>query len=404
MRYLMAAFCGFLAVSAALPQPANAEWTYGDSIIQDVKDVKDQVTGTGPIKQVADDFKDQLDEMVAKGQLLRENAADILAWLKEREGPYAQFIGSPKCGIGTPCDNLRTDLVNFFGDIGALRDKFPIIEKLGIGDGSRAIQIVEAAPAIVLFAVDRAMGRVPDWQSLPQELQALFDEVGDPEVFQLKSLIPASTSDIVAQAASVSAASTQSETPTQRFCRKRAERVENERDPVRMNRWKTVVFSLRQVLGVFQAGLNHTIGATIVGEGTETVAPNPVTISLQIVTVVWDVIERSVETFQANVEICRSRNREIEMQVAQCIPMVSVVMPGSRDDIYDLVRIRIDSAFEAGLFTDLSEFWMGTADNQRTAGEFRDAFESLCNAYQTIGTACNGSCQPNNGGGGRKNP
>jgi hypothetical protein len=410
---LVAAVCGALVAWVATIPAARADWTDNKitKIINDVGDIKDQVTGNGPIKRVADDFRAQLDEMVAKGLILKESVGDILTWLKSREGPYRQFVGSPRCGAGTPCDDFRTELINFFGDFGALRNDFPIVDKVGLGDGSHAITVIQNVPPIVLFGLFQTLGRIPDWQSLPTALQRVFDEIGDPEVFALDDAFassaaatPASFSSASVGTNSVGAFGLLPRTPTERFCDRKAWAVERQIDPVRMNRLKFFVFYVRQGLGLAESLTHETIGADVVGEGNESVVPNPLKIQLKIVLLVFDVVQKAVNTFQANLDICRKKNSEIEMQVAQCIQLVNVVMPSSRDDIYNLVRTKIDAAFADGLETGLSEFWMGTADIQRGAGEYREAFGSLCSAYQTIGTACNGSCQPNQGGGGRKNP
>lgn len=416
MRYLAAAFCGVLAVSVAAAPTAYADshrvWddtTIGD-IIDDVKDIKDQVTGNGPIKKVADEFKTQLDDLVAKGFILKESVGDILTWLQSREGPYREFVynndlNNPRCGAGTPCGNFRTDLVYFFGDLGALRGNFPIMERLGMGDGSRAISVIQVAPPILLFGLYQTMGRLPEWQSLPSALQGVFDEIGDPDVFALDdvfargSIAPASV-----QANSVAGFALFEKTPTQRFCERKAWAIERQIDPVRMNRLKLFVFVVRQGLGLAEGLTHETIGADVLGEGNESVLPNPLKAQLKVVVVAFDVVQRAVQTFQANLDICRKKNSEIEMQVAQCIPLVNSVMPGTRDDIYNLVQTKIDAAEEDGLDVTLSDFWLSTADMQRMAGEYRDAFQSLCTAYGTIGSVCNGSCQPNSGGGGKKNP
>ncbi|MBE9558717.1 MAG: hypothetical protein IMF08_17795 [Proteobacteria bacterium] len=412
MRYLAAAFCGVFAVSVAATPTAYANshrvWddtTIGD-IIDDVKDIKDQVTGTGPIKKVADEFKTQLDDLVAKGFILKESVGDILTWLQSREGPYREFVGSTgtRCGAGTPCGNFRTDLIYFFGDLGALRDNFPIMERLGMGDGSRAISVIETVPPIMLFGIYQTMGRLPQWQSLPSVLQDVYDEIGDPDVFALDSIVPASVGSASLQTNSVTTFALFDKTPTQRFCENKSWAIERQIDPVRMNRLKFVVFYYRQGLGLAESLTSETIGADILGEGNETIIPNPLKAQLKVVLLVFDVVEKAVQTFQANLDICRKKNSEIEMQVAQCIPLINSVMPGTRDDIYNLVQTKIDAAEEDGLDVTLSDFWLSTADMQRMAGEYRDAFQSLCSAYGTIGSACNGACQPNNGGGGRSNP
>jgi hypothetical protein len=416
MRYLAAAFCGVFAVSVAAAPAAFADshrvWddtTIGD-IIKDVKDIKNQTTGNGPIKKVADEFKTQLDDLVAKGFILKEAVGGILTWLQSREKPYREFVynndlSSPRCGAGTPCGNFRTDLVYFFGDLGALRGNFPIMERLGMGDGSRAISVIQVAPPILLFGLYQTMGRLPEWQSLPFALQGVFDEIGDPDVFALDDVFaPGSIAPASVQANSVAGFALFEKTPTQRFCERKAWAIERQIDPVRMNRLKFFVFYLRQGLGLAESLTHETIGADIVGEGNESVIPNPLKVQLKAVVVVFDVVQRAVQTFQANLDICRKKNSEIEMQVAQCIPLVNAVMPGSRDNIYNLVVTKVDAAEEDGLDVTQSDFWLGTADIQRAAGEYRDAFGSLCSAYQTIGSACNGSCQPNNGGGGPKKP
>lgn len=406
MRNLAAAFCGVVAILIAASPPAYAAWEDSKikQIIDDVKDIKDQTTGNGPIKKVADDFKVQLDELVAKGFILKESVGDILTWLQSREGPYREFVGNPRCGTGSPCDNFRSDLIYFFSDFGALRGNFPIIEKLGMGDGSHAVSVIEVAPPIMLFGLYQTMGRIPQWQSLPSVLQDLYNEIGDPDVFALDSIIPASAGGASLRTNSVSTLALFNKTPTQRFCERKAWAIERQIDSVRMNRLKLFVFFERQGLGLVESLTSETIGADILGEGNETIIPNPLKAQLKLILLVFDVVEKAVQTFQANLDICRANNREIEMQVAQCIPLVNSVMPGSRDDIYNLVLTKIESAQEEGLDVTLSNFWISTADMQRTAGDYREAFQSLCSAYGTIGSTCNGSCQPNNGGGGRNNP
>lgn len=416
MKNFVAAFCGVVVISVAAAPTAYAEshrkWddTTIGKIVDDVKDIKDQVTGNGPIKLVADDFKEQLEELAAKGFILKESVGDILTWLQSREGPYRQFVdhpsnpSSPRCGAGSPCDNFRTDLIYFFGDLGALRGNFPIMERLGMGDGSHAISVVEILPPIMLFGLYETMGRLPDWQSLPSVLQDLYDEIGDPDVFALDSIVPASAGGAALRTNSVSTLALFEKTPTQRFCERKAWAVERQIDPVRMNRLKFIVFYFRQGLGLAESLTSETTGGDVVGEGNETIIPNPLKAQLKVVLLVFDVVEKAVQTFQANLDICRTNNRELEMQVAQCIPLVDFVRPGTRDDVYNLVQIKIDSARADGVDVALSDFWLATADNQRAADEYREAFQSLCSAYKTVGSACNGACQPNSGGGGRNNP
>lgn len=411
MRFLAAAICGVMVCWVAAIPAARADWTDNkiNQIIDDVKNIKNQVTGDGPIKTVADNFKSQIDEAVDKGFLLKQSAGDVLTWLKSRRGPYKDFVygigvsGGTRCSSGTPCHNFRVDLINFFSDLAALRNNFPIIQRVGFGDGSHMIDIAQNVPPIILFALHETLGRIPDWQSLPSVLQDVYDKIDDPDVFSMSAFTLPTTQSVSTQGGSMSAAALSTRTPTQRFCDNHTWRIETQIDQVRVNRIQFVVFTLKDLLTIFQSGLNHTIGASIVGEGTDTVAPNPVTVTLQIVTVIFDVVEKAVETYRDNLDICRKNNSAIEAQVAQCIQYVNAVMPGSRDDIYSLVRAKIDAASLAHLETGLSEYWMGTADNQRAVSDYRDAFQSLCSAYQTIGSACNGSCQPNPGGGGKKN-
>ncbi len=408
MKNLAAAICGVIAVSVAVSTPAQAAWNDDKvtDIIGDVRDIKNQVTGNAPIKRVADDFSAQLNELAAKGFILEESVGDILTWLQSKKEPYDKFVGSPgiRCGDGTPCAEFRTDLEYFFSDLAALRGNFPIIERLGVGDGSHALSIIDNAPPIMLFGLYETMGRIPDWQLLPSLLEDVYDEIGDPEVFALEPIGSGSAGSASVQTNSVATFGLLPKTPTQRFCERKAWAIERQIDPVRMNRLKFIVFAYRQYFGLFEALTSETIGVDIVGEGNETILPNPLKYYLKISLIVFDVVENAVQTFQANLDICRSNNRELEVQVAQCIPLVNAVMPGTRDDIKDLVRTKIDSAFDDGLETGRSEFWMETATIQSAAGEYREAFESYCAAYQTIGSACNGGCQPNSGGGGPKKP
>lgn len=351
-----------------------------DDIITDVGKIRTEVTGSGNLKVVADDLHAQIQSRALHGQILVEAIDDTLAWLAERREPIQAFVGSsPRCGPASDCGRFRDDLITLVREFAAQRGNFPVIEKVGMGDGSRAARAIEIAPPILLFGIHEVLGHVDDWRNIPADLQQLFDEIGDPEVFS-DGLSPFQSG------AAVKSVKLFDRTPTQRFCERHQDRLEREIDPVRLNRLKFFVFYLETVLKFAESHTSETIGASVVGEGNETVLPNPLKGQLQVIILAMNVIQRAVDTFRANLDICRDKRRKLEFQVAQCIELVDFVKPTKRDEVYDLVVDIVDKAEEEGVSVQNSRKSLDRADSHRDAERWKEAYRSLCDSYQKIGT------------------
>lgn len=350
-----------------------------NDLIKDIGDIKTEVTGSGNLKVVIDDLKMQLDLIRAQGDLLRRTVEDFFGWLEERRGPFLAFVGSPRCGAGTPCGDFREDLKGFVRGFAATRDDFPVIERLGFGDGTHAVHAIEIAPPMMLFGLHEVLGRMDDWQDLPGDLRQLFDEIGDPEVFS-DGLSPFSPE------AAGKSLGLFDKTPTQRFCERHHDRLEREIDPVRLNRLKFFVFYIETGLKLAESLTSETIGVTLAGEGNETLIPNPLKAQLKVVISALELIHRGVDTFRANLDICRDKRRKLEFQVAQCIELVDFVKPTKRDEVYHLVVDIVDKAEEEGVSVQNARKSLERAESHREAERWKEAYRSLCDTYQKIGT------------------
>lgn len=384
MKKLLVLF--LLSLSFFINQRAMADW--GDSditdIIQNVTDIKNEVVGTGNVKVIADDFRQQLGELVSKGVILQESVDDFLTWLLTRQGPYRAFVGSgvPRCGPSTPCGAFREDLESFFLETGSQRQNFPVIEKVGLGDGSLAAAIVDNSPPIILFGLHEVLSRVPDWQEMPANLKSIFDEIGDPDVFSVRL-----NEDETNTAAStpLAVAIAKGKTPTQRFCERWEKRVDKELDPIRVNRIEFYVYFLRQTLGLIESLTSETIGVTLVGEGNETLIPNPLKAQLKLIELIFDGVQRGAQTFRDNLGVCRAHRRELELQVAQCIELVDFILPSKRDEVYLLVQTKVENAAAELIPVTKAEDSLGRAEQFRQRGNFKRAYRKLCDAYRQIG-------------------
>ncbi len=382
----------FLALSLLVSLPAMAlPWNDDNKkdLLDDVKDIKKEVIGAdGNLKKVSTDLREQLDDLVSRGVILRESVHDFLTWLKEREGPYRAFVypdgvtSGPRCGFNTVCAQFRIDLSSFFWELGDQRFNFPIIEKGGFGDGSRAVKIVNNTPPIILFGIYEALSRTPDWRDAPANLQSIFDEIGDPDIFSLR-LQEEQTGNTASLLATTRAFS--DETPTQRFCRRWEKRVDKELDPIRLNRIEYWVFYIRQVVDLIATLTSETVGGTIVGEGSETVVPNPLKAQAKVMTISFDLIQKAAQTLRDNLGVCRAQRREIELQVAQCLQIADFVMPSKRDDVYFLVQTKIENAESESVPVRESRSSLKAAERARDREDWKRAYLKLCDAYRAIG-------------------
>lgn len=375
----------FLCVVFFESPAAMAAWDDNNisEIIDDVKAIRKDVIGDGNVKVVAEDLRQQLKELVDKGFILRDSVEDILTWLQSRERPYYDFAGDyPRCQPFTPCGQFREDLKRFFLEVADQRYNFPAIEKVGLGDGSHAVAIIENSPPILLFGLYEVFSRVPDWTEMPEKLQSIFDEIGDPDVFSVRL---EDDQQVVASSMSMTSNMVVSRTPTQRFCDRWEKRIDKELDPVRLNRIEFFIYSLRQGLGLFESLTSETIGATVVGEGTETVIPNPLKAQAKIVLVAFDIIQRGAQTFRDNLGVCRANRRELELQVAQCTQLVDFILPSRRDDVYLLVQTKVENAADEFVPVSLAEKSLAEAERLRKEGKWKRAYHKLCAAYRQIG-------------------
>ena len=389
-RVLAASLCVLSLQASAI------DWDGGENgnisqIIQNVKDIRAK-TVDGSIGISADDLKRQLDKLNADGVLIKSSVEEILVWLEHRRGPFLQFKGND-CGSGSPCADFRQRLKRFAGDMSALSTRFPAIEKVGLGDGDFTERVIEILPPFALFGFHQVMERVAGWEDIPLDLLDVYDEIADPEAFSISFFEPSASAR---QAASTSQATTAQNTPTQAFCEKRADRVDNATDPIRLNRIKSAGFALKTAVDVWSEFAPDKFGASLVGEGVYGIPlfAKPI---VKAIKGAIEVIQFQIETYRQNLGVCRNRLREIETHLAQCIPFAEYKQQAANDEAYALVEKKVDD-FEAASGQSQSptgpgrkqppsaRAYLDDAAAHRANEEWGAAYSDLCRAYQRLGT------------------
>lgn len=346
-----------------------------DEIVQNVTDIREDVGGNA--KDVAANFKNDLNDLANRGFILRESVEELLDWLQSRVEPYLTFVGGlgeDKCHLNSPCNKFKIELNTFFLEIADQRFNFPVIERSGLGDGTRAEKIIMNTPPIILFGLYEVMDRMPDWKGMPANLQSIFDEIGDRDVFSMRlNKDEENTIGISVK------------TPTQRFCERWENRVDKEMDPIRANRIELFVYQITKLLDLVEKLTSPTIGVTLVGEGNETLIPNPLKAQMALITYILDVTKKSVTTLRDNLGVCRANRRVLEIQIAECLDLVDFILPSKRDDIYNLVKTKVENAGDESIPVAISQKHIASAEVFREKGKWKKAYKKLCVAYKRIG-------------------
>jgi len=371
---------GFFTTNAYAIEWSDTDFT---DLTKSVNSVNSKVTGN--IAEVADEFKLQVTELQKNGQLLQESSKEFLKWLNDHAVEYNEFAGTPRCGSGTACEQFRADMITFVQDFSLLSDRFPIIEKVGLSDAPVMTLLIQRMPKVLLFFLYDTMNRAPDWRSIPQDLASIYDEIGDPDVFSARlSPLPGTAVASANSFGTVTSLNVGQTTPTERFCENHVTRVDNGMDPVRLNRINLFISLLATTFNVFGESLPKDQGLTLLGEGGSVPFPN----TLKMVAHVIGFIQQAIGTFHSNLEICRAINdREIQLQiqVAQCIELADFILPGTRDEIYDIVTQKIEEARSNGMPVAKSDNAIVLADNFRRQYRWKEAYLKLCDAYKKIG-------------------
>jgi len=389
MKRILAFFlCAFSVQAIAIDWDTGAGGNI-ESIVNNVKDIRAK-TIEGSIGISADDLKRQLDKLNADGVLIKSSVEEILAWLERRRGPFLEFKGS-NCGSGSPCAEFRARLKRFAGDMSALGARFPAIEKVGLGDGEFTEQVIEILPPFILFGFHQVMERVAGWEDIPLDLLDVYDEIADPEAFSVSFFEPSSAP----QVASASQASAAQETPTQVFCRKRADRVDNATDSIRLNRIKSAGFALKTAVDVWSEFAPDKVGGSLIGEGVYGIPifAKPI---VKAIKGGIEIIQFQIETYRQNLAVCRNRQREIETHLARCTQFAEYRQQPANDEAYAFVEKKAAEFETSGQpqgdphtpwgRPPSSQTYLDRAADHRSRQEWGAAYSDLCRAYQRLGT------------------
>jgi hypothetical protein len=384
MRYLLAIW-----LLCAVPVQAAVwdETTIGD-IIDDVKTIKGKVL-TGDIAESAADFRRQLDDLNAHGTFVKEVLPEVLMLLQNRRQPILDFAGPTfDCDAGTPCAEFRQQLRDFGTDFAGLSSKLPMLQKAGIGDGSRLGKAIDVTPPFLLFFLHEALNEVADWQLIPRDLADLVDEVDDPDAFA-SDWRPSRLRDTRGR---LQQEASHERSAADTFCANRADRVSDPRlDKVALNRWKAALTSTKLVVAAFAEFIPDTIGGSVLGEGL-----SDVKIPIQaIVKAIASAVEASgvlLDTFQANLDFCRSRvaaaeqhAREVETHLATCTELNVYRTSSGSAQAYERLSDVLATAETEGQGTASARSAVRIVDNYRSRKQWSLAYRFMCKAYARIG-------------------
>jgi hypothetical protein len=260
-----------------------------------------------------------------------------------------------------------------------LKQRYEVIDRLGLGDGTFLANLADEMPPFVLFGLHEIFQRMPGWQDIPLDLADVFDEIGDPDAFAVDSGIAFGvTAGTRARAAAVSAqAATEPETATDKFCTKLAKRTV---DQVKVNRMKAFVFLLKSVFDAASEYPPEDANLSLIGEGAGSLKI-PLKPFLVTVKVTIEVIQNFVETWRANVGVCRA----IEVDLAGCTKLAEYrTSPAGNDKAYFLVKAVITGLDDQGVDVAVAKELLKKAENARDNSNWHKSFDRLCEAYAEL--------------------
>jgi hypothetical protein len=321
----------------------------------------------------------------AQGVIITEIVPEILDFLMQRRTPLMDFLATPSgpsCedGSGSPCDEFRGQLIDFFADVAALRDRFPAISQLGLGDGTLAARLLERMPGFVLFPAYEVLNRIPDWQQVPQRIGEVIDEIGDPDAFSIDW-----RQEILGAAASTAAIP--SRTASERFCERFLPTILEappRMDPVLLNRVKVIANIIKLITASAAEYVPQSLTVSILGEGAGNI-PIPVQPTVKALASLVDLVGSIVETRRANLDVCRGRLREFENDLVGRTARVQYRTQAGSDELYFYLSSIIGAA-QARL-QDVTEAVrrLNIAQKRRTERKWEAAFQRMCEAYELIG-------------------
>jgi len=393
----------------------SAGWTGVDDyniadIFSDVGTVNDNLTGKIRDTVLYDLTQQRKDWLPYKGNtpLLADGVQDILDSLPALRSEFLDFIdadsvGSPdKCNYLSDCYAFRNDLVELFSGLNKLKSKFPVFEKAGLADTSIAQKVIFETPPIILFGMYKVMNRQPVWKKLPSDLNDIFDELDDPEIFSVDLVDNDSAVVNASLLASMSASDVpaiRDSTKTQRFCARRADKFDGVGrglngnrdgwDQVRVNRIILVVTLYSDVfkwmLGLVPDDID--IGAAILGEGATLGIPSALwDYVFQAVPLAMDSILKAIDVYHKNIGLCKARFAEIEGRLSSCGYYTEfAINQTAQGEYYALVNRRFAMADEAGVSHNKADDLMTKSLNKLNNQNYNKAFKLLCDSYSSIG-------------------
>lgn len=420
--FRLASILTILAMFILAAPNAGAGWSGcrlldGDCVDYEIQDIFDRVnTANSRIshanqeldrhKKVIDKYRNQMDTWnsvtTEQVRLIKDGVLDVFGRLPPVSANYLKFVGNgSKCGVGSPCYEFQTQLIVFFQDLTDLNRKFPALERAGLQDKDRVSAAILKIPPIMLFGIHRTLESIPDWDMLPQDLAYIYDEIDDPEVFdmELRESDTDTNSSSLLNSSQSRTSAFRNTTKTQRFCKRRADKFDGMGrgpngnrdgwDEIRLNRIVLVATLFTDIwkFGLDQVPDDLDIGASLVGEGGYLGIPSSLfTWMFKTVPLAMESILKAIDTYRTNIGICQTRFAQVEGRLASCGYFTEFVLDSvARDEYYGLVDRRLEMAEAASIDHTQSDSFLSKSHAKLDSEQYKQAFELLCDAYQSIG-------------------
>ena len=289
------------------PPPSGNATNIVTKILEIESNLNGQEAGT-----VLKELKQQFAELNAQGELIREGVGDMLGSFAPRLQDYRTFVGLPgeKCGTGTPCSDMREEIVAFLDDFSKLAEKFPVIAAIGLDDTSQDLERIMNAPPLLLFYLNEPWQKIkPLLDRMSEDLEGVFAAMGDPDLFTIdfaRSALPGESAALKAAGWSVHAQSRGIlGGPSSQFCERMREgrRQGAVVDPIRINRIRLLLAVIINALN-FVSDVEFGVCVDVAGEGTCAPAKSRAVNRLRLVRFVVESIDAAIETRRANLEVC----------------------------------------------------------------------------------------------------
>ena len=330
------------------------------------------------------------------GSFLLDTADGVPEFLVFVRGTFNDFKAGCDGPSDSDCEKFKQDIKDLAGAMGGLQGLHSGFVDMNL-DIQPLERLIDAAPPFSLFVMWRGLGEfAPGREDLPdtlQDIRANLEPVLDDAPFELNVL---KSDDLEQSAASVLSEESKAIRCT-KFLSKPDRRLKLRNGQVTLRIVAEVFKGVRTA--VCKEDMDMTVAATSVGAGG-TFIPAPCRSGIGTIFELVDLAAEFVEILKSVYDRCERvsfEDREKEIALASCEPLVSFVLPrragdkpvgGELDKMFELLELRhwqVEQIQPLGA-TEQAEFdcWLTVARSFQQDNDGAKSFVSLCRAYDTL--------------------